>query len=88
MIRKMFSNTTASACSISLRIIGGMVAMALLLRTICNGYLATNRPRQLYGQWISRVGALIMLFGFLLLVIGLPIIADLFLKLSEELLEC
>ena len=62
--------------------------MTLLLWTIRYGYEAatatTGRPA-LYGHWISRVGALIMLFAFLLIVVGLPIIADLFLRLSEEL---
>lgn len=83
----MLSKTTIpSARSTSLRIIGALVAMALLLWTIRNGYQAASVPRhQQYGQWISHVGILIMVFGFLLLVIGLPIIADLFLGLSEEL---
>ncbi|KAI5402365.1 hypothetical protein KIW84_050109 [Lathyrus oleraceus] len=83
----MVLNTTIpSARSTSLRIIGALIAMMLLLWTIRSGYQTATEPRrQLYGQWISHVGVLIMLFGFLLLAIGLPIIADLFLGLSEEL---
>ncbi|MCH87999.1 hypothetical protein A2U01_0008880 [Trifolium medium] len=83
----MLSNTTIpSVRSTSLRIIGALIAVAMLLWTIRSGYQNANEPRhQLYGQWISHFGVLIMLFGFLLLAIGLPIIADLFLGLSEEL---
>jgi len=83
----MLSNTTIpSSRSASLRIIGALIATALLLWTIHNGYQAATEPRhQLYGQWISHVGVLIMLVGFLLLAVGLPIIADLFLGLSDEL---
>lgn len=85
----MFWNiTTASARSTSLRIIGALIAVALLLWTIRNGYQAATEPRHPpYGRWISHFGALIVLFGFLLLAIGLPIIADLFLRLSDE-LQC
>ncbi|KAK2446799.1 hypothetical protein P8452_24173 [Trifolium repens] len=85
----MLSNTTIpSARSTSLRIIGALIAVAMLLWTIRSGYQNATEPQhQLYGQWISHVGVLIMLFGFLLLAIGLPIIADLFLGLSEE-LQC
>lgn len=61
--------------------------MALLLWTIRYGYEAATASRRptLYSQWISRIGALIMLFGFLLMAVGFPMIADLFLRLSEEL---
>lgn len=89
-MRMMFFNTTtARASSTSLRMIGALIAMALLLWTIHYGYQRTTEPRRhpLYGQWISRIGALIMLFGFLFLAVGLPIIADLFLRLFEE-LQC
>ena len=85
-IRMIFAKTTA-AFAILLRIIGCVIAMVLLLCTICYGYEAATEPRirQLYGQWVSHTGALIMLFGFLLLVLGLPVISDLYLRLSEEL---
>lgn len=87
-MRKIFPNTNTTAKAISLQIIGSLVAMALLLWTIRYGYeAATGTRRQAlydYDQWVSRVGALIMLFGFLLMILGLPIIADLFLRLSEE----
>ncbi|KAJ1386320.1 hypothetical protein SESBI_40901 [Sesbania bispinosa] len=89
-MRKMFSDdTTACARSTSLRVIMALTAMALLSWTICYGYEAATEPRRrpLYGPWISGVGALIMLIGFLLLAMGLPIIADLILRLSEE-LQC
>lgn len=87
---KMFWNTTTtSPRSISLRILGAIIAMAFLLWTIPYGYQATTEARRhpLHGQWISRIGVLIMLFCFLLLALGLPIIVDLFLRLSEE-LQC
>ena len=87
--RRMISNTAAiaSAHSTSLRTIGALIAMALLLWTIHNGYQAATEPRRHppHGQWVSRFGALVMLIGFLLLALGLPIISDLFLKLSDEL---
>jgi hypothetical protein len=82
----MLSNTAIpSVCSTSLCIIGALIVVAILLWTIRSGYQnVTEPPHQLYGQRISHVGVLLMLFGFLLLAIGLPIIADLFLGLSEE----
>jgi uncharacterized BrkB/YihY/UPF0761 family membrane protein len=82
----MLSNTAIpSVRSTSLCIIGALIVVAMLLWTIRSGYQNVTEPRhQLYGQRISHVGVLIMLFGFLLLAIGLPIIADLFLGLSEE----
>ncbi|WJX51348.1 hypothetical protein P8452_37552 [Trifolium repens] len=84
----MLSNTAIpSVRSTSLCIIGALIVVAMLLWTIRSGYQNVTEPRHqlcLYGQRISHVGVLIMLFGFLLLAIGLPIIADLFLGLSEE----
>ncbi|KAF7841054.1 putative transmembrane protein [Senna tora] len=78
-----------SVKAISLRIAGSLVAMAVLLWTIRYGYEAatersTTRRRSsqalMCSQWVSRIGALIMLFGFFLMILGLPIIADLFLR--------
>ncbi|KAK4258555.1 hypothetical protein QN277_004995 [Acacia crassicarpa] len=86
-IRKIFPNTNPVTKAILLRIFSSLVAMTLLLWTIRYGYeaaTATGRPA-LYSQWISRFGALTMFFAFLLIIVGLPIIADLFLRLSEEL---
>ncbi|KAL2346081.1 hypothetical protein Fmac_000081 [Flemingia macrophylla] len=86
--RKMFSNTNSSgARATTLRVIGALIAMALLLWTICYGYHTITGPRRhpLHGQWISWVGGLIMISGFLLLALGLLIIADLFPRLLEEL---
>lgn len=87
-IRKIFHGTTTNtAKTIMLQIVGSLVAMALLLWTIRHGYEAAIETRKLtsYCQWVSRVWAIITLFGFLLMALGLPIIADLFLRLSEEL---
>ncbi|KAK7310594.1 hypothetical protein RJT34_08189 [Clitoria ternatea] len=86
--RKIFLSTTKSGVhSTSFRIIGALIAIGLLLWTVHYGYQATTGQRRhpLHCQWISRVGALIMLSGILLLALGIPIIADLFLRLSEEL---
>ncbi|KAI4297696.1 hypothetical protein L6164_037574 [Bauhinia variegata] len=81
---KMIPSITPAIRAISLRIIGSLMAMLLLLWTIHYGYEAATEARR-SGQWTSQVGALIMLFGFLLSALGLPIIADLFLRLSDEL---
>jgi len=37
------------------------------------------------SQWAFHVGVVTMFFGFLFLALGIPILADLFLKLSERL---
>jgi len=85
-MRKMFSNTTSSgARATTLRVIGALIVMAMLIWSICYGYQALGPQRHPLDQWISWVGALIMISGFLLLALGIPIIADLFFRLLEEL---
>ncbi|KHN20028.1 hypothetical protein glysoja_014606 [Glycine soja] len=85
-MRKMFSNTTSSgARATTLRVIGALIVMAMLIWSICHGYQALGPQRHPLDQWISWVGALIMISGFLLLALGIPIIADLFFRLLEEL---
>ncbi|KAK7409789.1 hypothetical protein VNO78_00108 [Psophocarpus tetragonolobus] len=82
----MFLNTTSGARATTWRVIGALMAMAMLSWSICYGYQATAGPqRHRLGPWISWVGVLIMISGFLLLALGLPIIVDLFLRLLEEL---
>ena len=83
----MFSNTTSSgARATTLRVIGALIAMPMLIWSTCYGHQATRGPqRHPLDQWISWVGALIMISGFLLLALGIPIIADLFFRLLEEL---
>ena len=82
----MFSNTTSSgARATTLRVIGALIVMAMLIWSICYGYQALGPQRHPLDQWISWVGALIMISGFLLLALGIPVIAGLFLRLLEEL---
>ncbi|KAK7352068.1 hypothetical protein VNO80_17484 [Phaseolus coccineus] len=88
--RKMSTNTTSSgARATTLRVTVALIAMALLLWTIHYGYQTTTalQKHPLHSQWISWVGAMIMISGFLLLALGFPIIVDLFLRLLEE-LQC
>ncbi|KAL5189335.1 hypothetical protein HKD37_04G009059 [Glycine soja] len=85
-MRKMFSNTTSGARATTLRVIGALIAMPMLIWSTCYGHQATRGPqRHPLDQWISWVGALIMISGFLLLALGIPVIAGLFLRLLEEL---
>ncbi|ESW07910.1 hypothetical protein PHAVU_009G002800 [Phaseolus vulgaris] len=84
----MSPNTTSSgARATTLHVTVALIAMALLLWTIHYGYQTTTalQKHPLHTQWISCVGALIMISGFLLLALGFPIVADLFLRLLEEL---
>ncbi|EOX97855.1 Uncharacterized protein TCM_006778 [Theobroma cacao] len=70
-----------------LRAIGFLVTMALLLWTICWGFQLTMEPWR-YTAVAARafhVGVTTMVFGFLFLVLGLSILAGMFMDISEQL---
>ena len=87
-VKKMIRRDTAAVRAIALRIIGSLITTVLLLWTICSGVeIATKTRRYIdyeYSQWAFHVGVVTMFFGFLFLALGIPILAGLFLKLSEQ----
>ena len=87
-VKKMIRRDTAAVRAIALRIIGALITMVLLIWTICSGVeIATEAQRYIdyeYSQWAFHVGVVTMFFGFLFLALGIPILAGLFLKLSEQ----
>ncbi|CAL1384862.1 unnamed protein product [Linum trigynum] len=69
------------------RITGSLVTMAVLLFAIRTGFeLARGSSRRYatYADWAFHIGVLTMVLGILFLVVGLPILADLFMNLSEQ----
>ncbi|KAJ7978530.1 putative Transmembrane protein [Quillaja saponaria] len=82
-------HTDTAIFVITLRIIGALIAVTLLVWTIYSGYKVVTEPQKhpAYTPWAASVGVTIMLFGFLIMAVGLPIVADLFLKLSEEIYQ-
>lgn len=86
---KMNRRDTAAVCAIALRITGSLITMVLLLWTIRSGVeIATETEAYMdyeYSQWAFHVGVVTMFFGFVFLALGIPIIADLILKLTEQL---
>ncbi|KAK9987940.1 hypothetical protein SO802_028179 [Lithocarpus litseifolius] len=86
---KMNRRDTAAVCAIALHLTGSLITMVLLFRTICTGVeIATETEAYMdyeYSQWAFHVGVVTMFFGFLFLALGIPILADLFLKLTEQL---
>ena len=86
---KMIRRDTAAVCAIALQITGSLITMVLLLWTIHSGVeIATETEAYMdykYSQWAFHVGVVTMFFGFLFLALGIPILAELFLKLTEQL---
>ena len=86
---KTIRRDTAAVCAIALRITGSLITMVLLLWTIHSGIeIATETEAYMdyeYSKWAFHVGVVTMFFGFLFLALGIPILADLFLKLTEQL---
>lgn len=80
---------SATVYAISLRIIGSLVAMVMLLWAVCSGFeLARDSSRYTaFADWAFYIGIVTMIFGFLFLILGVPIVADLFLNLSKQLQE-
>lgn len=87
--RKMTRRDTATVRPIALRITGSLITMVLLLWTIHSGYeIATETQRHTdleYSQWAFHVGVVTMFFGFSFLALGISVLLDLFLKLSQQL---
>jgi len=76
-VRKMIRRRAAAVCAVALHVAGLLVIMAILLWT--------TDDEEGCSQWAFHVGVVTMFFGFLFLALGIPILADLFLKLSERL---
>ncbi|KAK8658485.1 hypothetical protein V6N13_036691 [Hibiscus sabdariffa] len=72
-----------------LRITGSVVTMVLLLLTICCGFRLTMEPwrYRAIGARAFHVGVSTIIFGFLFLIVGLSILADMLLNISEQLPE-
>ncbi|XWS54999.1 hypothetical protein CRYUN_Cryun10bG0137200 [Craigia yunnanensis] len=79
----------ATATPAFLRITGSVVTMVLLFWTISCGFHLTMEPWR-YTAVAARafhVGVTTMVFGFFFLIVGLSILADLVLNISEQLPE-
>ncbi|KAJ9189657.1 hypothetical protein P3X46_000922 [Hevea brasiliensis] len=87
--RKTNHRRAATVHAIILRITVSLVTMVMLLWSIHSGLkLAINSSRYtVYTDLAFHIGVLTMLLGFLFLILGIPILADLFLNLSEQLQE-
>ncbi|XP_022726187.1 uncharacterized protein LOC111282388 [Durio zibethinus] len=86
---KKMKRRYATATSALLRITGSVATMVLLLWTICCGFQLTTEPWR-YTAVAARafhVGITTMVFGLLFLIVGLSILADLFLNISQQLPE-
>lgn len=88
-VRKTNHRRAATVHAITLQISGSLVTMVMLLWAIRNGFkLATNSSRYKgVSDWAFHIGVVTMLLGSLFLILGIPILADLFLNLSEQLQE-
>lgn len=90
-VRKMIRRGAAALRAVALHVAGFLVIMAILLWTIRSGFEAATETQRYTddeegcSQWAFHVGVVTMFFGFLFLALGIPILADLFLKLSERL---
>ncbi|GKV21043.1 hypothetical protein SLEP1_g31071 [Rubroshorea leprosula] len=75
--------------ALSLRMAGSLVTMMVLLWSIRCGFRLAMEPSR-YTAYAARsfhIGVTTMSFGFLFLIVGLSILADLFLNISEQLQE-
>ncbi|GKV24099.1 hypothetical protein SLEP1_g33753 [Rubroshorea leprosula] len=75
--------------ALSLRMTGSLVTMALLLWIIRCGFRLAAEPWRFtdYAVRSYHIGVTTMFFGLLFLIVGLTILADLFLNISEQLQE-
>lgn len=80
---------TAAVHATIMRITLSIVAILMLLFAIFSGFkLAKHSSRYVAdADWAFCMGTLTMLFACLFLILGIPIVADLFLNLSEQLQE-
>ncbi|XP_039056132.1 uncharacterized protein LOC120198960 isoform X2 [Hibiscus syriacus] len=71
------------------RITGSVVTMVLLLLTICCGFRLTMEPWRYLaiGAQAFHLGVTTIIFGFLFLIFGISILADMLLNISEQLPE-
>ncbi|KAL4385655.1 hypothetical protein GQ457_15G013230 [Hibiscus cannabinus] len=88
MMKKM-KRRYGTATPALLRITGSVVTMVLLLLTICCGFRLTMEPwrYRAIGARAFHVGVSTIIFGFLFLIVGLSILADMLLNISEQLPE-
>lgn len=63
-----------------------LIMILMLLWTIYIGFLFATIPARntSYNSWVFFIGVVTMLFGSLLLILGLLILADLLLSLSNQ----
>ncbi|WCJ40892.1 hypothetical protein M5689_021791 [Euphorbia peplus] len=72
------------------RIFVSLLTMLLLIWAIRSGFQLATHPATTHvkhANWAFRVGVLTMLLGFMFLLLGIPILADLVLNLSHLLQE-
>ncbi|XVF67823.1 hypothetical protein PTKIN_Ptkin10aG0152400 [Pterospermum kingtungense] len=88
-MKKMMKRRYATTIPAFLRTTGSVATMVLLLWTISCGFHLTMEPWRYTAAAASafHVGVTTMVFGFLFLIVGLSILADLFFNISEQLPE-
>ncbi|GAV73362.1 hypothetical protein CFOL_v3_16848 [Cephalotus follicularis] len=88
-VRKMNRRDGATIRTILLRITGTIITMVILLCSIHSGFkmAAEARKNTNYVSWAFHLGVATMFFGSLLMILGLPILADLFLNLTDQMHE-
>ncbi|PKI37211.1 hypothetical protein CRG98_042402 [Punica granatum] len=92
--RSIIKNDTATYATIFKTAVA-LIMIVMLLWTTYIGFLFATIPGRnpAYNSWLLFIGVVTMLFGSLLLILGLPILADLLLSLSsqfqvQELCDC
>lgn len=90
-VMKKMAHRDATLRATGLRLLAPVIAMVLLLCIIHSGFeVATETHRDTTAtaessNWGFHVGVITLLFGFLFIALGIPILVNLFLKLSEQL---
>lgn len=88
-VMKKMANRDATLRAMALRIFIPVIAMVMLLWIVHSGFnVATETQRDSStnsSNWGFQVGVVTLLFGFLFLALGIPILVNLFIKLSEQL---
>lgn len=89
-VTKKMAHRDATLRATALRLLAPIVAMVMLLWVVHSGFeVASETQRDTLatagsGSWGFHVGLVTLLFGFTFIALGIPILVNLFLKLSEQ----
>lgn len=90
-VMKKMAHRDTTLRAMGLRLLAPVIAMVLLLWIIHSGFeVAIETQRDIAttadsSNWSFHFGVITLLFGFLFLALGIPILVNLFLKLSQQL---